>query len=162
MNQVERCISSNSIMSGVDRISQSLCVFVPVLLIFFHDIHLDRSIQRLHHAFGRTISLRSIRHGGPLVLSRDQIECSEEIRHKSRLAIMAYRLTRTESSEHALLVILCDRLGRSGRACLCDHTSREQIDPQQQIGVSFKGSWQRRDVIHSYNLKRVRRLHITR
>ena len=140
VDQVEWSISSHAILFRIDDESQSLGVFIPILLICIRDVHFQSSRQCLHHSVCCPIRLRSVLHGFTLFLPRDLIERSEEIGHKPWLSIVADRFTGPKSSKHTLLVTLSNRLRSSGGTCLGDHAPREQIHPQQQLGVYFKRS----------------------
>jgi hypothetical protein len=121
---------------------------------------MDRTRQRLHHPFCRPIGLRPIGHRSLLFLSHDSAECVEEIRHEAGFTVVPDGFTGSKTSEDTLFIILRDRLGCSRRARFRDHVSREQIDPQEQLGVAFEGLRQRRDVVHGHDLERVRSLYV--
>ena len=121
MDQVEWSISSHAILCRIDGERQPLGVFVPILLIRIHYVHLQSSRQGLHHSFCFPIRLRSVRHGCTLFLPRDPIERSEEIGHEPWLSIVTDRFTGPESSKHTLFVTFSDRLSSSGGTRLGDY-----------------------------------------
>lgn len=66
---------------------------------------------------------------------------------------MLDNFTNAESVEDTFFEVLTERLRSSRRACLGHHVTREQINPDEQLGVSLVRLRQRRDVIHRDTLK---------
>ena len=111
MNQIEWGVPSNSILCGVDGKCKPLSILIPVSLVNFSDVHLERVRQGLHHSLGCSICLWSVSHGSTLFLSYDPAEGSKEVGHKSRFSIVPDSLASPEASKHTFFVIL--------RYCLC-------------------------------------------
>jgi hypothetical protein len=158
MDQVEGRIIPHSVSRRIQRKSETLRVLIPILLIHVCNIHLDRTRQCLYHPFCRPIGLRPIGHRRLLFLSHDSAESVEEIRHKAGFTVVPDGFTGSKASEDTLFIILRDRLCCPRRPRFRDHVSREQIDPQEQLGVAFEGLRQRRDVVHGHDLEQVRSL----
>ena len=66
------------ILCGVDRKCEPFSILISILLVDISHIHLERSCQRLHHSFDRSISLGSIGLGSTLLLTYDLAEAREK------------------------------------------------------------------------------------
>ena len=80
-----------------------------------------------------------------MFLADDPKKRTKEIRHKSWLSIVTNRFTRAIPSEYTFFVILRYRLRGPRCTLLRNHTSREQVHPNQQLRVLFERSRQKNE-----------------
>lgn len=123
MYQTEGCISANSILSHVECACKALRLLIRSDWLTISDVDHQGADECLRHPLGGPGGLRRIFHGSTLPLTDDLVERSEEIRHKTRFAVVSYRVIthkmesiRTRLVDHAHISMVYVPPGVTGLA----------------------------------------------